>query len=73
MAEKLTISRRVVLVKWRKEKWEGRSDNMITDEMIASCGLDCRLCAYVQKKVDPCPGCIGPDENNRGGQYGKEG
>lgn len=46
---------------------------MITDEMIASCGLDCRLCAYVQKKVDPCPGCIGPDENNRGGQYGKEG
>ena len=55
-AEKLTISRRVVLVKWRKEKWEGRSDNMFTVEMIAPCGLDCSLCAYEQRKVNPCPG-----------------
>ena len=72
-AEKLTISRRVVLVKWRKEKWEGRSDNMFTVEMIAPCGLDCSLCSYAQKKVIPCPGCSGPNENNRGEQYGKEG
>ena len=72
-AEKLTISRRAVLVKWRKEKREGRSDNMITAEIIAPCGLDCSLCAYEQRKVNPCPGSNGPDENNRRGQYGKEG
>ena len=55
-AEKLTISKRAVLVKWRKEKREGRSDNMITAEIIAPCGLDCSLCAYEQRKVNPCPG-----------------
>ena len=56
-----------------KEKWEGRSHNMFTVEMIAPCGLDCSLCSYAQKKVIPCPGCSGPNENNRGEQYGKEG
>ena len=35
---------------------------MFTAEMIAPCGLDCSLCAYAQKKVNPCPGCNGPDE-----------
>ena len=43
MAEKLTISRREVLVKWRKEKWEGRSDNMITAEIIAHVWLGLQL------------------------------
>lgn len=36
---------------------------MFTADMIAPCGLDCSLCAYAQRKTDPCPGCNGPDEN----------
>ena len=46
---------------------------MFTVEMIAPCGLDCSLCAYAQKKGNPCPGSKGPDEYNRGEQHGKEG
>ena len=35
----------------------------ITAEMIAPCGLDCALCKRALEKVNPCPGCLGPDEN----------
>ena len=33
----------------------------ITAEMIAPCGLDCALCKRALEKVNPCPGCLGPD------------
>lgn len=36
---------------------------MFTAEMIAPCGLDCSLCTRAQQPKDPCPGCMGPDEN----------
>ena len=35
----------------------------ITAEMIAPCGLDCALCKRALEKVNPCPGCLGSDEN----------
>lgn len=36
---------------------------MFTEEMIAPCGLDCSLCTRAHDKENPCPGCLGPDEN----------
>ena len=36
---------------------------MFTADMIAPCGLDCSLCRKAHEKVNPCPGCKGPDEN----------
>ncbi len=36
---------------------------MFTADMIAPCGLDCSRCARALQKTDPCPGCLGPDEN----------
>ncbi len=38
-------------------------NNLFTAEMIAPCGLDCSLCKRAQEKINPCPGCHGPDEN----------
>lgn len=35
---------------------------MFTADMIAPCGLDCSLCRKAHDKVNPCPGCNGPDE-----------
>ena len=36
---------------------------MFTPEMIAPCGLDCSVCELAHDKANPCPGCLGPDEN----------
>ena len=36
---------------------------MFTAEMIAPCGLDCSICSRALAEKDPCPGCLGPDEN----------
>ena len=36
---------------------------MFTPDMIAPCGLDCSLCSRAQLTVNPCPGCLGPDEH----------
>lgn len=36
---------------------------MFTPDMIAPCGLDCSLCSRAHSAVDPCPGCLGPDEH----------
>ncbi len=36
---------------------------MFREEMIAPCGLDCSICSRALLKVDPCPGCNGPDIN----------
>lgn len=36
---------------------------MMKAELIAPCGMNCRLCASFQKVKNPCPGCFGkPDE-----------
>jgi len=37
--------------------------NRITANMIAPCGLDCSLCKRALAAENPCPGCLGPDEN----------
>lgn len=29
--------------------------------LIAPCGLDCRLCQRYQRDINPCPGCRGAD------------
>ena len=40
--------------------------NAIPVKLIASCGLNCRLCrAYIRKR-NPCPGCRAGDENKSG-------
>ena len=36
---------------------------MFTEGMIAPCGLDCSICGQALKSENPCPGCLGPDEN----------
>lgn len=36
---------------------------MFRKEMIAPCGLNCALCGQALKEENPCPGCLGPDEN----------
>lgn len=37
-------------------------ENRMKRELVAPCGMNCRLCvAYVRKK-NPCPGCRGADE-----------
>ncbi len=37
--------------------------NIISANMIAPCGLDCAVCKRALTGTDPCPGCLGPDEN----------
>lgn len=37
-------------------------NELITARMIAPCGLDCGICKRALAKTDPCPGCLGPDE-----------
>ena len=37
--------------------------NAVRAEMIAPCGLDCSICSRALAEKDPCPGCLGPDEN----------
>ena len=44
-------------------KEEPMEKNAIRAEMIAPCGLDCSLCGRALAEKDPCPGCLGPDEN----------
>ena len=39
------------------------TERLFTAEMIAPCGLDCSLCSMAQSKVNPCPGCNGPEEH----------
>ena len=36
---------------------------MFTADMMAPCGLDCSLCKRALAEENPCPGCLGPDEN----------
>ncbi len=38
-------------------------EGMFTAAMIAPCGLDCSLCKRALAEENPCPGCLGPDEN----------
>lgn len=35
---------------------------MFAADMIAPCGLDCAVCRHALEDEDPCPGCLGPDE-----------
>ncbi len=37
--------------------------NVINAKMIAPCGLDCSICKRALAETNPCPGCLGPDEN----------
>ena len=37
--------------------------NIINAKMIAPCGLDCSICSRALLETNPCPGCLGPDEN----------
>ena len=37
--------------------------NIINAKMIAPCGLDCSICKRALTETNPCPGCLGPDEN----------
>ena len=37
--------------------------NLFTAEMVAPCGLDCSLCKLALSETNPCPGCLGPNEN----------
>lgn len=37
--------------------------NIINENMIAPCGLDCAICKRALTGTNPCPGCLGPDEN----------
>jgi hypothetical protein len=39
------------------------SDTLIHAEMIAPCGIDCAICGAHLRKVKPCAGCRGGDEN----------
>lgn len=34
---------------------------MISERMIAPCGLDCALCKYAHNKEKPCHGCLSTD------------
>ena len=36
---------------------------MLTAGMIAPCGLNCGLCKRALAEENPCPGCLGPNEN----------
>ena len=36
--------------------------NYFTEEMIGPCGLDCSLCRHAHDPVNPCGGCLGPQE-----------
>lgn len=36
---------------------------MLSENMIAPCGLDCALCKYALKKDDPCHGCLSTDDS----------
>lgn len=35
--------------------------NLTRHELIAPCGLDCRLCQRYNRSKNPCPGCRGDD------------
>ena len=39
------------------------TNDRITAKMIAPCGLDCSICKRALEKTNPCPGCLGPNEN----------
>lgn len=36
---------------------------MMSERMIAPCGLNCSICKKAVRKENPCAGCLGPNEN----------
>lgn len=42
---------------------EIKTPQLINAEMIAPCGMNCAICIGFLRDKNPCPGCLGDDQN----------